>query len=144
MIVVPFLAGLALSARVRPLGLGDVTLGLTWLVGYFAFSAGVLALKAAPRRRPNYYPALVTYSVIAGEKTIDLTTIDTTKVDAVEIKAVASDVEVLLPGPVEDLRTTSRLADVTVDAWPDDAKPFDVTLIVDATASNVRLVVREP
>mgnify|MGYP001160603082 CR=1 FL=1 len=66
MIVVPFLAGLALSARVRPLGLGDVTLGLTWLVGYFAFSAGVLALKAAPRRRPNYYPALVTYSAIAG------------------------------------------------------------------------------
>ena len=38
----------------------------------------------------------------------------------------------------------TRLADVTVDAWPDDAKPFDVTLIVDATASNVRLVVREP
>ncbi len=66
MIVVPFLAGLVLSARVRPLDLGDVTLGLTWLVGYFAFSAGVLALKAAPRRRPAYYPALVTYAGVAG------------------------------------------------------------------------------
>ena len=104
--------------------------------------SGWLATQAAGPLLPS--PDAVTYSVIAGEKTIDLTTIDTTKVDAVEIKAVASDVEVLLPGPVEDLRTTSRLADVTVDAWPDDAKPFDVTLIVDATASNVRLVVREP
>lgn len=66
MIIVPFLAGLVLAGRARPLDLGDVTLGVTWLVGYFAFSAAVLALKAAPRRRPSYYPALVTYAAIAG------------------------------------------------------------------------------
>ncbi|MFT3888629.1 MAG: YwiC-like family protein [Arachnia sp.] len=62
MIIVPFLTGLVLSARVRPLHLADATLGLTWLVGYFAFSAAVLSLKAAPRRRPTYYPALITYA----------------------------------------------------------------------------------
>ena len=36
MIVVPYLTGLALAAPHRPLGLGDLFLGLTWLVGYFA------------------------------------------------------------------------------------------------------------
>ncbi len=104
--------------------------------------SGWLATQAAGPLLPS--PDAATFSVIASDKTIDLTGIDTSKVDAVEIKAVASNVEVLLPGPVEDLRTTSRLSDVTVDAWPDDAKPFDVTLIVDATASDVRLVVRQP
>ena len=53
--------------------------------------SGWLATQAAGPLLPS--PDAVTYSVIAGEKTIDLTTIDTTKVDAVEIKAVASDVE---------------------------------------------------
>ena len=104
--------------------------------------SGWLATQAAGPLLPS--PDALTYTVIAGEKTIDLTGVDATTVDAVEIKAVASDVEVLLPGPVEDVRTTSRLADVTVGPWPGDVKPFDVTLIVDATASDVRLVVREP
>ena len=48
--------------------------------------SGWLATQAAGPLLPS--PDAVTYSVIAGEKTIDLTTIDTTKVDAVEIKAV--------------------------------------------------------
>lgn len=78
--------------------------------------------------------------MIASERTIDLTGIDTTKVNAVEIKAVASDVEVLLPGPPLAVNSTERLSDVTVGQWEDDAKPFDVTVIIDATASDVRLV----
>lgn len=63
MILVPSIVGLALSARVRPLGWADLTLCLTWFVGYFAFSAAVLVLKSAPRRRGRHYPALATYGI---------------------------------------------------------------------------------
>ncbi len=100
--------------------------------------SGWLATQAADPLLPS--PDAVTYSVIASERTIDLTGIDTTKVNAVEIKAVASDVEVLLPGPPLAVNSTERLSDVTVGQWEDDAKPFDVTVIIDATASDVRLV----
>lgn len=61
MILVPYLAGLAMTATVRPLGLGDLFLGLTWLVGYFAFNATTLTLKSPPKRRPRYYRPLAVY-----------------------------------------------------------------------------------
>lgn len=66
MIVVPYLAGLAMATHVRPLDPGDATLGLTWLVGYFAFNAATLTLKSPARRRARYYPALLTYGSIAA------------------------------------------------------------------------------
>lgn len=66
MIAVPYLTGLALTARVRPLGLGDLFLGLTWLVGYFAFNAATLTLKAPAKRRSRYYVPLATYLGGAG------------------------------------------------------------------------------
>lgn len=65
MIIVPFLAGLILVAPYRPLDGGDAALGVTWLIGYFAYHALTLALKAAPRRRPSYYPAVAVYGAIA-------------------------------------------------------------------------------
>jgi hypothetical protein len=65
MIVVPYLAGLAMARDARPLGLGDVTLGLTWLLGYFAYNAATLTLKAPARRRARYLPALVVYAASA-------------------------------------------------------------------------------
>ena len=34
MIVVPYVTGLVLAERLRPLDWGDATLGLTWLVGH--------------------------------------------------------------------------------------------------------------
>lgn len=66
MILVPFVVGLALTLPYRPLDVGDLTLGLTWLIGYFAFNAVVLYLKAAPKRRGRYVPAAATYGAIAG------------------------------------------------------------------------------
>lgn len=66
MIVVPYLTGLALAWPVRPLGPGDLFLGLTWLVGYFAFNAATLTLKSPARRRAAYHPPLATYLGAAG------------------------------------------------------------------------------
>ena len=61
MIVVPYVTGLVLAGRLRPLDWGDATLGLTWLVGYLAFNAATLWLKAPATRRATYVPALLTY-----------------------------------------------------------------------------------
>lgn len=65
MIIVPFLVGLLLVLPYRPLDSGDLALGVTWLIGYFAFDALVFILKSPPRRRPAYYPAFGTYAAIA-------------------------------------------------------------------------------
>ena len=73
MIVVPYLTGLTMASRLRPLDLGDATLGLTWLVGYFAFSAAVLTLKSPAKRRATYYPPLATY--LAGTSAFGLVTL---------------------------------------------------------------------
>lgn len=64
-IVVPYLAGLVMARDARPLGPGDLTLGVTWLAGYFAFNAAVLAVKAPPVRRERYVPALGVYLTLA-------------------------------------------------------------------------------
>ena len=66
MIVVPYLVGLAMTARVRPLGPGDALLGVTWLVGYFAFNSLVHVLKVPAKRRPAHYPPLTVYGAVAG------------------------------------------------------------------------------
>lgn len=66
MIVVPFLVGLLLVVPYRSLDLGDLTLGVTWLVGYFAFDALVGILKSPAKRRSAYYRAFGTYAVVAG------------------------------------------------------------------------------
>ncbi|QXT63181.1 YwiC-like family protein [Tessaracoccus palaemonis] len=66
MLLVPSIVGVALASRVRPLGWADLTLCLTWLVGYFAFSAAVLVLKSTPKRRGRHYSALATYGVAAA------------------------------------------------------------------------------
>lgn len=65
MITVPFLVGLLLVAPYRPLDWGDLALGLTWLVGYFAFDALVLILKSPAKRRPQYYAAFGVYGALA-------------------------------------------------------------------------------
>lgn len=61
MIAVPYLVGLSLSHAVRPLDLGDLFLGLTWLAGYFAFNAATLTVKSPAKRRSAYYVPLATY-----------------------------------------------------------------------------------
>ncbi|MDO4785057.1 MAG: YwiC-like family protein [Propionibacteriaceae bacterium] len=66
MLIVPYLAGLILASRVRPLVWADLLLGLTWLIGYFAFNALSLTLKSAPRRRPAYRVPLLTYGALTG------------------------------------------------------------------------------
>lgn len=65
MLVVPLVVGLALRAR-DEVPLWAWPLAVTWLVGYFCFHACGLWLKAAPRRRHRYLPALLTYGGIAG------------------------------------------------------------------------------
>lgn len=66
MLIVPYVVGLELASQVRALTWADATLGVTWLVGYLAFNALTLSLKAAPKRRAGYRPALWTYSIISG------------------------------------------------------------------------------
>lgn len=66
MVAVPAVVGVALASRVRPLTWADLTLCLTWLVGYFAFSAAVLVLKSSAKRRARHYPALATYGLVAA------------------------------------------------------------------------------
>lgn len=66
MIIVPFITGLVLASRLRPLDWGDATLGITWLVGYFAFNAATLWVKVPARRRATYQPALLTYVGVAA------------------------------------------------------------------------------
>ncbi len=66
MLVVPYLAGLVMAHDARPLGPADLILGATWLVGYFAFNAAVLTVKAPASRRERYYPALAVYGAVAG------------------------------------------------------------------------------
>lgn len=75
MLVVPYLAGLVMAQDARPFGPGDVTLGVTWLLGYFAYNAATLALKAPRTRRDRYYPAVVAYgaaTLILGLMTLSL------------------------------------------------------------------------
>ena len=66
MIIVPFIVGLLLVLPYRPLDGGDAALGITWLIGYFAYHAAVLILKSPPKRRHQYYGPLITYGSIAG------------------------------------------------------------------------------
>ncbi|AQP45482.1 YwiC-like family protein [Tessaracoccus flavus] len=66
MIIVPYVTGLLLAARLRPLEWSDATLGLTWLVGYFAFNAATLWLKAPARRRASFQTPLITYLGISA------------------------------------------------------------------------------
>lgn len=66
MIIVPFLVGLLLVLPYRPVDWGDLALGITWLVGYFAFDALVSILKSPARRRHQYYRAFGTYAAAAG------------------------------------------------------------------------------
>lgn len=66
MIIVPYITGLVLASNLRPLDWGDLTLGLAWLVGYFAFNSAVLWLKSPAKRRASYQPALLTYLGLAA------------------------------------------------------------------------------
>ena len=66
MLVVPYLAGLVMARDARPLDAGDATLGLTWLLAYFAYNSATLALKAPATRRDRYLPALAVYGEAAS------------------------------------------------------------------------------
>lgn len=66
MLLVPYVVGLSLAARHRPLGWGDVTLGLTWLIGYFAFNAAVLTLKSPAKRRAAFRAPLLAYGAASA------------------------------------------------------------------------------
>lgn len=66
MIAVPWIVGLVIAADAGKLGVAKFLLGPAWLLGYLGFNAATLALKAAPRRRPNYRQALGTYALSAA------------------------------------------------------------------------------
>ncbi len=73
MLIIPYIAGLVLASQQRSIGVGDLLLGVTWFAGYFAFSAGSLWLKANPKRRAKYQPALFSYlgiSAVSGIGTL--------------------------------------------------------------------------
>ncbi len=66
MLIVPFLAGVALRARVEPLPWSLVPLLATWLLGYFTFHAASTWLKAPPRRRPRFVRPVLTYAALTA------------------------------------------------------------------------------
>ena len=67
MLIVPYLAGVALSVRAGAWDPVVLPLLATWLLGYFAFNAASLWLKAAPARRGRLRAPLLTYvSASAG------------------------------------------------------------------------------
>lgn len=66
MLVVPYLLGLVLAVRAGVAGVWLAPLFAFWLLGYFAFHAASLWLKAAPRKRPAYVRPVVTYALASG------------------------------------------------------------------------------
>jgi hypothetical protein len=66
MLVVPFLLGLLGAARVGAPGWGHLSLAAFWMLGYFTFNAASGWLKAAPRQRPKYLPAVGAYGAAAA------------------------------------------------------------------------------
>lgn len=65
MLFVPLVVGLTLRSHVG-LPAWAWPLAATWLVGYFCFNATGLWLKAAPRRRGQYLPAVLTYGLVSA------------------------------------------------------------------------------
>ncbi|GAB2484230.1 YwiC-like family protein [Luteococcus sediminum] len=65
MLVAPLLVGLVVRSR-DGLPAWALPLAATWLLGYFAFNACGLWLKAAPRRRASHLPALLTWAGLAA------------------------------------------------------------------------------
>ena len=66
MMTVPFLAGVILRMRETSFAVQIVPLFVFWMVGYFAFHAASLWLKAPPKRRPTFVkPTLVHAGVSA-------------------------------------------------------------------------------
>lgn len=66
MLVVPFVAGVILRARDAALAPYLASLFVFWMLGYFAFFAASVWLKAPARRRPRLVPPLVTWTVLAA------------------------------------------------------------------------------
>lgn len=73
MLLVPFGCGAVLAGRAGTAGWWLLPLFCCWILGYFAFHAASLWLKAAPRRRPTYVRPLLTYgsaSAVTGAFTL--------------------------------------------------------------------------
>ncbi len=66
MLLVPYLAGVALSVRAGAWDPVVLPLLATWLVGYFAFNAVSLWLKAAPARRGRLRAPLISYAAASA------------------------------------------------------------------------------
>ncbi|QLQ15057.1 MAG: YwiC-like family protein [Micropruina sp.] len=66
MLLGPYLAGVILRLRDADWQPYVIPLLACWLLGYFAFHAASLWLKAAPARRGRYRPALITYAAFSG------------------------------------------------------------------------------
>lgn len=64
-LALPFITGVILRARHLFLEWYLLPLFGLWLSGYLAFNAASLWLKAAPGRRPEYLPPLLTYASVA-------------------------------------------------------------------------------
>lgn len=73
MLLGPYLAGVILRVRDQAWQPYLIPLLGCWLLGYFAFHAASLWLKAAPTRRERYRPAVLTYaaaSAVTGGLTV--------------------------------------------------------------------------
>jgi len=103
-------------------------------------AAGWLAPRAAwPSEAPLPDAAVMTIRTVADERVIDLRTEDLTGIAEVRIEAIASDVTVLLPGPLLSLTSNEMFSDVSVETGNSTAAPVDFTVTVDATLSAVTL-----
>lgn len=76
MLAVPAVLGIAARLRTGAAGWDLVALPLVWFLGYFAFWATSLMIKAAPRRRHQFRAPALTYTALAAVAGVAVLLID--------------------------------------------------------------------
>ncbi|MBB1515425.1 PspC domain-containing protein [Tessaracoccus sp. MC1679] len=103
-------------------------------------AGGWLAPRAAESAvAPSADASVLTLTVVGEERVVDLGAENLDGIDEVRIEAIASDVTVLLPGPLLSLTSNEMFSDVSVETGNSTAAPVDFTVRVDATLSAVTL-----
>ena len=101
-------------------------------------ACGWLSTQAAVA--PAQDPTVLRFSVVGADRVIDLSDVDLTAYTSLEISAIASDLEVVLPGHIPHADISERLSDVTYTPGDVDTPAVLASMRVDALLSDVRVV----
>ncbi len=158
------LAAAATGAGAVVLGLSGVT---ALAIGTLTLGAGAIVFAAASRTKrlprpflavllvpvvacgwlstqaaaaPAQDPTVLRISVVGADRVIDLSDVDLTAYTSLEISAIASDLEVMLPGHIPHADISERLSNVTYTPGDIDTPAVLASMRVDALLSDVRVV----